>query len=417
MKPMVVCNPIEHTCSRRNFLGGLLGTAAWGLGGGLLANQARTIGKRLLVLFQAGGLSQLESWDPKPNTNTGGPCLPIATSVPGLYISEWLPHTAKVMHHLLVLRGLSTREDNHGPAAYLMMSGRREGAALVYPGLPAVVNKFLTPAEHPVPGYVSISGWGQPAFLGPQYGPIQVSADKPPAHLDRPVDLPALSDQRRQALRRQFDAHFGQQRGSALTTAYTQTFDQAQQLMRNKRLFDVGRFDPRQLDRYGHHELGRQCLLALQLLERGVTCVEVGHGGYDTHAENFNVQFDLIQQFDRPFACLITDLAERGLLGDTVVICTGEFGRTPIINQRFGRDHWSHAWSCVVGGAGFQRGGVYGKSNANGTQVADGKVEAPALFHTFMRALGIGSSRAHTVDGEKVPVGDPAFAPIGELLA
>lgn len=402
--------------SRRSLLGGLLG-GALGLAGGLPAAASRRTGKRLLILFQAGGVSQLESWDVKPNTDTGGPCLPIATSVPGLHVSEWLPHTAKVMHHLLVLRGMSTGENNHGPAQYLMMTGRREGAALVYPWLPCVANKFMTAPDHPVPGYVSISGWGEPAFLGPQFGPVKVSVDKPPADLDLPADLPAASDRRRQDFRRLFDQGFGRTRGSAETTAYTQTFDQAQRLMRNKRLFDLSRADPRQLDRYGRHELGRQCFLALQLLEQGVTCVEVGHPGYDTHAENFNVHHDLLQQFDRPFACLVADLAERGLLEDTVIVCLGEFGRTPQINHRFGRDHWSHSWSCVLGGAGFPRGGVHGKTSANGTEVTDGKVEAAPLFHTLLKALGIRSSRTHRVDGEDVPVGDPAAAPINALLS
>jgi hypothetical protein len=298
-----------------------------------------------------------------------------------------------------------------------MTTGRREGAALVYPHLACVVNKFLTPTDHPVPGYVSVSGWGDPAFLGPQFGPVKVSAEEAPANIERPKTLRADSDQRRQALRKLLSDRFSQTRGSAQTQAYVQSFDQAQQLMRNKRLFDLSREDPREIDRYGRHEFGRQCLLALRLLERGVTCVEVGHAGYDTHAENFNVHIDLLEQFDRPFARLVEDIAERGMLDDTVIVCMGEFGRTPHVNHRFGRDHWSHSWSCVVGGAAFPRGGVYGKTNADGTTVVEGKVEAAPLFHTLVRAMGIRSNQSYLVDGQKVPVGDPAFESIRELLA
>jgi hypothetical protein len=407
------CGSLDHSLSRRAFLGGLIASAV----AGTVQADTHRRGKRLLMIYQAGGLSQLESWDPKPNTATGGPCRTIATSVPGLHIAEWLPHSARVMHRLMTLRGLSTGDNNHGPAHYLMTSGRREGAALVYPHIACVVNKYLTPDDHPVPGCVSLNGFVSPAFLGPRYGPVNVSADKPPAHLELPPDVSKMAEQRRQDARRRFDNLFALQRGSAMTAAYTQSFDQAQQLMRNKRLFDSARLDPKQLDRYGRHDLGRQCLLALQLLEQGVTCVELAHGGYDTHAEHFNMHLDLVQEFDRPFACLIDDLTERGLLDDTVVICLGEFGRTPQINHRMGRDHWSWAWSCVVGGAGFPRGAVYGSTNADGTAVKDGKIEAAPLFHTLLKSLGIRSTQTHTVDGQRVPIADPAFAPIDTLLA
>lgn len=419
MNRVTSCRSTEHLVSRRALLGGFLGGAAGLLGGRFqdaLAKEMQRHGKRLLIVFQAGGLSQLESWDPKPGTDTGGPCLPIPTSVPGIHISEWLPHTARVMHHLFVLRGMSTGESNHGPAAYLMMSGRREGAALVYPHLACVANKFLTPPDHPVPGYVSVGGWGGPEFLGPQYGPVDVKVNKPPDNLDVPAAIAPDSEARRQDFRRLLNRGFTAQRGSAQTDAYVESFEQAQKLMRNKRLFDHSKEDPRQIDRYGRHEMGRQCVLALRLLEKGVTCVQVGHAGYDTHAENFNVHFDLLEQFDRPFACLIADLAERGMLDDTVVVCMGEFGRTPYINHRFGRDHWSGSWSCVLAGARFPRGAVHGKTNANGTEVIEGKVEAAPLFHTLLKSLGIRSTQSHTVHGERVPIGDPAFAPIDALL-
>ncbi|MDA0834563.1 MAG: DUF1501 domain-containing protein [Planctomycetota bacterium] len=415
----------EHRLSRRSVLGALMGGAA-----GLLAPRSsllraeedvpgRKVGKRLLIVFQTGGLSQLESWDLKPNTNTGGPCLPIQTSVPGLTISEWLPHSAKIMHHLTLLRGMSTGNNDHGPAAYMMISGRREGEALVYPHMGCVTTRYLTPADHPVPGFVSIEGYdgSESAFLGTKYSPIKVKIDTPPSHLDLPPQVTPLAEQRRQDFRRKLDRRFGEKRSEAKTTAYMQTFEQAQQLMRNKSMFDRSGEDPKQLDRYGRNAMGEKCLMALRLLEQGVTCVQVGHPGYDTHAENFNVHWDLLEQFDRAFACLIDDLVMRGLLDDTVVVCTGEFGRTPTINHRMGRDHWSHSWSNIVAGAGFARGGVYGKTSDDGNEVIDGKINAAQFFHTLLTSLGIDSEQSYIVDGQQIPIADPAVEPVKELLS
>lgn len=415
------CRMHDHAFSRRALLGGLLaGGAAAATHGNwlptLLAGELKKTGKRLLIVNHNGGLSQLESWDLKLGADTGGPCLPIATSTPGLYISEWLPRSAKVMHHLCVLRGMCTGENNHGPAQYLMMSGRREGAALVYPHIGSVVHKYRTPVDHPVPGFVAVGEPGSPAFLGPQFGPVPVDVSKPTANLKRPAWIDEAADRRRQDFRRQLNQSFARRRGSAETLAYAQSFIQAEQLMRNKRLFDLSLEDPRQIDRYGGHEMAQRCLLALRLIEAGVTCVTVAHNGYDTHAENFNVHYDLLEQFDRPFACLVEDLAERGLLEDTVLVVTGEFGRTPGVNHRMGRDHHSWSWSCVVGGAGFPRGGVYGATNANGTEVTDGKIDAASFFHTLLTALGIDSKQNYLVDGEQVPIADPAAKPIGALL-
>ena len=415
------CLPEQHLASRRQWLFGMLGAGTIGCvaSAGLLPAFAADLtrrGKRLLVVSQGGGLSQLESWDLKLDTDHGGPCLPISTSVPGLQIGEWLPHTARQMHHLLVVRSMSTGENNHGPADYLMTSGRREGAALVYPHMAAVANHFLTSPEHPVPGFVTIGRSGNPTFLGPQFGPIAVDVSKPVANLNTPGHLAMGAEERRKALRSSLDKSFAKKRGSADVQAYAATFEQAEKIVRNKRLFSLENADPQQMDRYGRHEFGQRCLMALRLLEQGVTCVTVEHSGYDTHAENFNVHYDLLAQFDRPFAALVEDLAATGLLEDTVLVNMGEFGRTPSINLRMGRDHWSNSWSLVLGGAAFPRGAVYGSTSANGAEVVDGPVNAPQLFHTIMKSLGVDSHQSWTVDGERVPIGDPAFGPVDALF-
>jgi hypothetical protein len=412
------CTPAEHQLSRRTLLGGLLAGSVAGpsLVEQALGEQLRATGKRLLIVNQAGGPSQLETWDPKPGADTAGPHLTIATSVPGIHICELLPHTARHVHRLAIVRGMSTGDNNHGPAATLLFTGRREGTGLSYPELPCVATRFMTAADHPVPGYVSIGGDGVPAFLEAHYAPVKLTVDQPPANLDRLPTLDAAGDERRHALRRRMDGLFQARRGSAETSAYVHSFEQARQLMGHKRLFDLATEDPRLIDRYGRHEFGRSCVLARRLLEQGVTCVKVQHAGYDTHAENFNVHLDLLEQFDRPFAMLLEDLDASGLLEETLVLCTGEFGRTPYINTRMGRDHWSHSWSLALAGPCIPRGAVVGRTNDNGTEVIEDKIDAAGLFHTLLIALGIDHRGHWTVDGQQIPIADPAGGPVEKLL-
>ena len=411
----------QHQLSRRTLLGGLLGTAA---GVGLqcaipsaIAGELKSQRKQLLIINHSGGLSQLESWDPKPGTDTGGPLSRISTSVPGIQISEWLPYTAQQVHRLTILRSLSTGENDHGPGHYLMMTGRRIQTGFLYPTLPCWTHQAVTPAAHPVPGYISIGGGDrEAAFLGVQYDPVKVLVGKPLDNVDRPASISEESSLRRLMLRQRINGRFLKQRVTADTAAYSQSFEQAVQLVRNKTLFDLTQEPASDHDRYGRHEMGQQCLLARRLLQQGVTCVRVTHPGYDTHAENFNVHLDLLEQFDRPFACLIEDLAARGLLANTLVVCMGEFGRTPNINTRMGRDHWSGTWSAAFAGLSIPQGKVVGSTNDTGVEVVDTKVTSPDLFHSLLTVLGIDPTQKLSVEGQEIPLADPAGIAVTELL-
>jgi uncharacterized protein (DUF1501 family) len=187
--------------------------------------------------------------------------------------------------------------------------------------------------------------------------------------------------------------------------------------MRRGDLFDLAKEAPRDRDRYGTHDFGRHCLLARRLLEHGITFVKVTHSNYDTHHENFDFHIEQLGEFDRPFATLIEDLAERGMLESTLVVVMAEFGRTPKINHLLGRDHWSRAWSVCLAGSGIQPGSLIGKTNANGTAVSDREVGAGHLFHTYFRALGLDPARKYVVNGQPIPMGDPKAEAIKELLA
>lgn len=202
-----------------------------------------------------------------------------------------------------------------------------------------------------------------------------------------------------------------------MTDAFVQSYDQAQQMMAQREAFDVTKESDADQARYGKHDFGRHCLLARRLLERGVTFVQVTHSNYDTHNENFNFHLEQLGEWDQPFATLVGDLADRGMLESTLVVVLCEFGRTPNINHLFGRDHWGNAWSVLVGGAKIIPGAVIGKTNANGTQVTDREVTAGHLFHTYLRALGVDSSGTFDIGGRPMPIADPAYSGISELIA
>jgi uncharacterized protein (DUF1501 family) len=417
------CGSADHRLSRRAFLGaGALGFL--GMVHPLAARDLQRSQRRVLVIDLRGGASQLETWDPKPGTDTGGPFQAIPTSVPGLHICELLPFTARQMHRLAVIRGLNTAEDDHGKGHYIMETGRRKESAQEYPHLGAVCAKLLGPVDSPLPGYIHITPKGEggfnksdAAFLGPRYASVALGDGKPPANLLRPTNLTEGADHQRQAFRQHANEHFLARRRTAETEAYTHSYEQAAQVMARRSVFDISKEAPRYHDRYGAHDFGRHCLLARRLLEHGVTFVKVSHTNYDTHHENFDFHIEQLGEFDRTFATLIEDLHDRGMLESTLVIVMSEFGRTPRINRNYGRDHWSHAWSVVVGGCGIKPGAVVGKTNANGTAVTDREVNGGHLFHTYYRAAGLDPKKKLYHDQRPIPMADPKASAIEEILA
>lgn len=413
------CNQRDHHLSRRQFLAGAAGGA---VGLGLLGSPAtaekiKGQHKRVLQVYLQGGVSQLESWDPKPGTEFGGPFRAIPTSVPGMHISELLPYTAQYMHLLSIVRSINLKTNDHRQGRLFMEKGRRAGE---FPYVGSIASKYLAPPNSELPGYIHISTRGlsdnTAAFLGAQHGQLKFEGVKPPKNLAVPKGLDQTADTRRIQLRQQFNNQFGRGRSKSMTESFDASFEQAAKLMGRKSFFEKAP-DGKDLERYGKHDFGRNCLLARSLLENNATCVKVTHHGYDSHAENFNFHLEQLGEFDKTFAMLLSDLHERGLLESTLVMVYSEFGRTPKINVRYGRDHWGSAWSIALGGCGIQPGATIGKTNEKGTAVADREIDAGHLFHTYLQALGIDSTNDHEISGRSIPIGDPTAQPIKELLA
>ena len=412
------------------------GLGAGALGGLLepvIAEELRRQEKQVIFIWLDGGMSQLESWDPKPNTQFGGPFRDIATSVPGVRFCELLPHTAKQMHHLCVVRNLHTQDNSHSAGVARINRGDPKNRGVVYPYLGSAVAKLLGPTSTGMPPYVWVKPYSSgfkaedAGFLGAKYGALAFGDGEPkndgrriepPENLQLHPSISPADDEARNDLREMFNRRYAERRRGASAEASSYVFDMAHKLMERVDLFDEEKISDKDRDRYGRHDLGRYLLMARRLIEAGVRFVKVNSYHWDSHGDNFNASQSLIPQFDQPFAALIEDLHDRGLLDNVLVIAMSEFGRTPRINSHVGRDHWPEAWSVGMAGAGLKRGLVHGKTNNLGTFVEGEEIDIGHLFHTWFKALGVPEQQMHYDNaGQPLPVAHDDCAPIGEILA
>jgi len=429
-----LCTPSDHVLSRRKLLGGAVATAggalaapSLGLSNLVQAADAGTLGqkhKQVIMIWIDGGMSQFESWDPKPNTEFGGPFRPISTSVPGVQISELMPRTAKQMHHFAIVRSMSTQDNAHSSGVARIQRGDPKNRGVVYPYFGSAVAKFLGTGPSGLPPYVWIkplSGgfvYQDAGFLGPKYGALAFGDGKPPENLLRSAQVTPEQDELRNELRRKANARFAADHPTGPIEASDFVFASGRELMKRGELFDDAKTDPRDRERYGTHEFGRHMLLGRQMLEAGVTFVKVNSYGWDTHGDNFNGLASLMPRFDQAYSALIEDLVERGMLDDVLVICMSEFGRTPRINSHVGRDHYPEAWSLATTGCGLPRGAVVGKTNDQGYEVASEPYDIGHLFHTWFKALGIDpKTTEYDNNGQPLPIAHDDCHVVKELLA
>jgi len=410
-------------------MGGSAGAAfgAIGLGGLMtpaLADDLKQKSKQVLFIWLDGGISQLESWDPKPNTEFGGPFRAIPTSVPGIHVSELLPNTAKQMQHLAIVRSLCTQDDAHSSGVERIQRGDPKNRGVVYPYFGSAVTKLLGANDSGLPPYV----WIKPlsggfkhqdaGFLGPKYGSLAFGDGKPPDNLLRHASVSDQDLTERAQLRARADKRYAASHRAGSTEANSFVFDMGLELMKRQDLFDASKFSPRDVERYGTHDLGRHMLIARQMLQAGVTFVKVNSYGWDTHGDNFNGSLSLVRKFDQPFAAMIEDLAASGMLDNVLVIAMSEFGRTPRVNGHLGRDHWPEAWSLAMAGSGVKRGIAVGSTSDNGTYVTSEPYDIGYMFHTWFNALGIDSQHTeYDNNGQPLPIAHDDCHPVQELLA
>ena len=415
--------------SRRQMLGTLGGAAVGAFGLGALMQEAvaaemRKRGKQVIFIWLDGGISQFESWDPHPDSPFGGPFRSIPTSVPGVHFSELVPQTAKIAHKIAVVRSMCTKDPNHSTGVARIQRGDPANRGVDYPYMGAAVTKLLGAPDNQLPPYIWIkpgSGgfiYQEAGFLGSKFGALALGDGKPPIHINRPDSITDQTDDARNNLRRLANARFRTDRRESEVDAYEASYDMAIKLMARKDLFDNDRLDPKEVERYGTHPLGRHILQGRRLIEAGVQFVKVTSYHWDTHGDNFNMSQRLVPQIDRPYAALINDLEERGLLDQTVVVLMSEFGRTPTINARLGRDHWPDAWSLLLAGGGIKRGVVVGKTTKDGAWVDESPFDVGHLFHTVFTALGVNTKKVeYKNNGQPLPIAREDCEPIKEVLA
>ena len=360
------------------------------------AEELRRRGKACVFLYMKGAPSQFETFDPKPGTTNGGPTKAIDTAVAGLRIAEGWDKVAAQMKDVSLIRSLTNgKEGNHDRAVYQLHTGYLQSGTVRHPSLGSFAAAELGDDGFDLPHFVNVghrSGVVGAGYLGMSYAPFSVMD---PVKLPNNIQLPDGTDAarfvRRHQVLRDLEDDFAAAGGAAAVRDHRLLYDRAQRLVLSPKIraFDLSQESDAVRDRYGRTEFGQGCLLARRLIEQGVTCVEVESFGWDTHDDNFARVKTLAGQVDPAFAALVADLKDRGLLDDTLVVWLGEFGRTPKINAKAGRDHHPLSFNAALAGGGIQGGRVIGATDADGNEVKDRPVTVPDLFCTFCRALGI----------------------------
>lgn len=419
--------------SRRNFLGATAAASAMAadmsglnvLQSQALASELKKQDKRVILLWLAGGASQLETFDPKPGRPTGGPYRAIPTCIPGIHVSELMPKLASRLHHTAIIRSLDTKNGDHGGAAKLMLLGRRDEPTVKYPDLGAMIAKELGRADSQVPDYVNFytategrgSGVSQSGFLGARYNSMFLTEKNIPPNLSRLDTITDVDHQERGELRDLLSKQFARGRSSSSIASHNEAYARVRGLMASEKLFDVSQEPQAMREKYGPTLFGEQCLIARRLVEAGVPFVKVGRGWWDSHGQNFETHLELVTELDHVMSALIDDLKDRGLLEHTLIVTLSEFGRTPQINASLGRDHFASAWSTSLTGCGIKGGSVYGKSDEDGKTVIEGKIEAGELFATIFQALGIDHRKDYYVGARPIPLVNPGIDPVKDVLA
>ncbi|MBM3754804.1 MAG: DUF1501 domain-containing protein [Acidobacteria bacterium] len=377
--------------------------------------------KACILLWLEGGISHLDSWDVKANSGFKT----ISTKASGIRVSDIFPATAKHMDKLSIIRSMRTQERNHPQGTIETLCGHRPNPALKFPSVGSIISKELGGRDNmppfavvPMPTEGDFFNYEEAyrgGFLGPQYDsmilpdPSQPDFAVPDLSLPKSVTAEMIEDRR--SLLKVVDSHYRAQETSAEFAKMDTFQQQAMQMLLSpkvKEAFDISKEPDKIRDRYGRTRVGQSVLMARRLVEAGcrfVTAAGYKHGEWDTHGDNDKrLRESLAPRLDQSLSALLEDLATSGLLESTVVLVTGEFGRTPAINPNRGRDHWPDCWSLLVGGGGISGGRIVGASDERGAYVADRPVSTGDLYATIYKAMGIDWTKTYMS-----PAGRPVY--------
>ena len=407
-------NPIHHQhstadgypgLSRRGFLRGVSAAGIGSLGlldlVALRAEDLQKKGMSVIVLWMQGGPSQFETFDPKPGHDNSGPTEAIKTSVEGIQVAQHWPLVAEQMKDIALIRSMTNREGNHQRATYQLHTGYAPTGSVKHPSRGSLVSKEIGDDDNELPQCVAIgSSRGlsgiSAGFLGVGYDPFSVSSpERPPENTRLAVEPGRLG--RAIGLLDELEGEFSRAGASDRVREHRALYAKAKRLATSKRLeaFNISRESEKTRELYGDDSFGKGCLLARRLVEAGVTYIEVRSNGWDTHNDNFERIKTLAGGVDRGYAALIADLRDRGMLDRTMVLWMGEFGRTPRINGRTGRDHYPRVFNLAISGGGVKGGQVIGSSTDDGSRVKDRPVKVEDLFSSVCYALDVDTDKEH----------------------
>lgn len=424
--PECACGTADHF-SRRTLLKsiGVAGVGAW------LTPVAQWLARAeekapkgqparsVIILWMGGGPSQLETFDPHPNSPFAYGTKSIKTAAPGVELAAGFEQLAGVMNEITLVRSVVSKEADHERAAYNMKTGYRPNPTVVHPSIGAVICHELDDSGMDIPRHISILPDQWPArggYLGARFDAFQIGDPQGPIP-DVSTKMSKDRIDQRMADLSVVESAFARGRRVDLeeqVTLHQASMRDALKIMSSEQLdaFDVKRAAASQREAYGDTAFGRGCLAAVRLIETGVRCVEVTLGGWDTHVNNHKLQADKVKVLDAAFTALIKDLKERGLLDSTVVLCGGEFGRTPRLNPLDGRDHWPYAFSVALAGGGIRAGHVHGSTDPAGdSKEPENPVNVQDIHATIQHALDINPEKELIT-----PVGRPLALSDGKVI-
>ncbi len=396
------------------------------------AKKNKNRAKSVLLVYLGGGLSHHDSFDPKPDApaEVRGKYSAISTSVSGLRVSEMMPRMAKTMHKVALVRSGEHNNDHHETATNWVMSGRFGSAFGDFPAMGAVVAHEMGFTGR-LPPYVAVPRnpsftWelGRSAFLGGRYESFKTGDPNAAGFRVQDVSAGEALDGKRAARRKNLlsavDDLARKVEGNDLISTYDEFQQRAAAMVLGteaRSAFAVDQESDKVRDRYGRNTFGQSCLLGRRLIERGVKFVTVNFGGWDHHAKIWDGLGGRLPELDGGFSALIDDMSERGLLADTLVVCMGEFGRSPKINKDVGRDHWAAAASMLFAGAGVKPGLVLGATDKMGGFVTRRPVAPADVSYTVFDSLGIDPRKSLvTPDGRPIEILDKGET-VKELFA
>lgn len=417
-------NPLSRSSSRREFLHvGAVSSLGLTLPA-FLRQQAgaaqkhydlhEPVAQSVINIFLPGGMAHQESFDPKPYAPSEyrGPYGSIETALPGVRFGEKVPHLAKLADQFTVIRSMAHGEAAHERGTHNMFTGYKPSPAVQYPSVGSVISHELGPRDN-LPPYVCIpqvpNEFANSGYLSSAFGPFAIGSEPSKGNYQvRDLNLPEGVDKARFARRRSLldtvDAHFRDLENSDQIASVDAFYDHAYKLISSQKAreaFDIKQEAQKTRDFYGNHAPGQRMLLARRLVEAGVRFVSLTAGGWDHHQnikDGFNKNMPSV---DQAVAALLSDLGNRGMLDNTLVMLTTEFGRTPKINKDGGRDHWPRVFSVMLAGGGVKKGLIYGSSDSLGGEPEENKVNSADLMTTVYHQLGIPADKELMAPGDR----------------